>query len=200
MDSSTYINQILYIFQPHFSDFHVDISRAMKKAIIVEVHTNYTTPTSIGISKNAVPIISERRPKTHRVIAVRKVFEYKESGNKAFLSNSFQEAERLYSEALGSTNGSVDDSVSEVYLWQLYSNRNAARIKLDMLSEALRDSLTANICAPLDVVKICAEVIAVLGMQKEALSLLSDSETKFPYENNLIEKKKDLISQRKISS
>jgi hypothetical protein len=114
--------------------------------------------------RSALKVVLSRSPK-HRVLRVTEVLKYKEAGNEAFLSKSFPQSEKMYSEAIKNKNGPPDDSVSEVHLCQLYSNRSAARIKLGMLSEALQDSLAANMCAPLGVVKPlfrCVEAMAAL--------------------------------------
>ena len=171
--------------------------RALKKTILAKASTKDSTTSGNDI----VPIISERRPEKHRVLRVRKVLKYKEAGNEAFSSKSFVQADKMYSQALNNKNGPHDDSVSEVCLWQLYSNRSAARVKLGMLSEALQDSLAANMCAPLDAVKPllrCAEAMAALGMRDEALRLLSDSDAHFPNARDLIEKKKHSITPTKV--
>ena len=133
--------------------------RALKNTIIAKAVTKGST------SVTDVPSIPERRPEKHRVLRVTEVLKYKEAGNEAFLSKSFLQSEKMYSEAIKNKNGPPDDSVSEVHLCQLYSNRSAARIKLGMLSEALQDSLAANMCAPLGVVKPlfrCVEAMAAL--------------------------------------
>lgn len=150
---------------------------------------------------NIVPIISERRSETHQVLRIKKIIDCKEAGNKAMLSGSFQEAEQLYSEALKNRKSPPDDSVREVYLWQLYCNRSAARLKLGNFFEAFEDSLASNICAPRDTVKPllrCVETMTALGLHKEAIRLLSDCVAHFPQDIDIIKKKKDSIAPSKV--
>lgn len=167
--------------------------RALKKAIMFK---RSSSPATID-SDNVLSIIAERVPNAHRVLQVSKVSQYKAAGNKAFVSKSYILAEKLYSDALLNKDGPIDNSVSKIHLWQLYSNLSAARVKLGFFTEAFQDSLKANRCAPMGEVKPllrCAEAMVALGMKEEALKLLSDSETYFSDEGDVFKKKKVSIA------
>jgi hypothetical protein len=165
--------------------------RALKKVVRMKSQGNDENNQTANIS--IIPIISERRPEKHRVYRVPKVFEYKEAGNKALLSKSYEQAEKFYSEALNQKNGQPEESSEEVSLWQLYSNRSAARMKLGMLQEALQDGLKSNMCAPADAVKPllrCTEALVYLGLYTEANDLLTATADEFLDSRDAIEKKR----------
>ena len=97
--------------------------RALKRAI------QSNLPGKTGSKDEEVPIFSERRPEKHRILKVPAVLENKRAGNEAFQKHSFAAADEFYSKVLDHRNDMSDESVEEVALWQLYSNRAAAPMK-----------------------------------------------------------------------
>ncbi len=81
------------------------------------------------------PILSERRPAKHRTYRSLKVVEEKEAGNRAYVAQRFDEAERHYSNALKYREelGNEDEANKSVHLWQLYGNRCSARLQMGKL-------------------------------------------------------------------
>jgi len=165
--------------------------RALKRAVLAKFPANKD-----NVKSPIIPIISERCPEKHRVYRIAKVLEYKEAGNKSLMSKSYAQADKLYSESLKYKNDPSEESVEEVSLWQLYSNRAAARMKLGKLHEALQDSLESNICAPSTAAKPllrCAEALVCLGLHKEADHLLTATVIKFPDTSDTVDKKRHSI-------
>lgn len=151
--------------------------------------------------QNIIPIISERRPEKHRILRNKNVLRFKDLGNEAMHTKRYEEAEQFYSKAIDCRNEPSDDSLPEIYLWQLYSNRSAARIKLGKLCEAFADSLSSNIYAPTCAVKPllrCAEAMVALGLRNEAMKLLSNCEVQFPEDISVVAKKKESIQPPQV--
>jgi tetratricopeptide (TPR) repeat protein len=150
-------------------------------------------------SRKACPkktsILSQRKPEFHRIVRNPVALKFKEDGNKHLLSKDYSKAEGLYTEALkNKDNAEGDDSIDEIHLWQLYSNRCAARIHMGKLQEALQDSLEANKCAPEHEVKPilrCSEALVALGLRDEASKLLKDAANKFSDNKKVFEKKEE---------
>ena len=151
-------------------------------------------------SENIVPILSDRRPEKHLLISIPQVLAHRKAGNEAFQAGEYEKAEEEYSAALElKGSDSSEEAKDTVALWQLYGNRCAARLKLGMLDEALRDSLASNMYAPADELKPilrCAEAMFALGMDKESHDLLEAATKKFPVAKNSFAEKKLNLSRK----
>lgn len=149
-----------------------------------------------------IPILSERRPETHRLLSSSSVLSHREDGNMAFKSGRFSEAEQHYSAALKRKDNEGEAKGNQgVPLWQLYGNRCAARMRLGLLDEGFRDSLASNMCAPVDEVKPllrCAEALSALGLQKESTALLEAAVKAFPGDESTINNKKQVLAPKRI--
>jgi hypothetical protein len=149
-----------------------------------------------------VPILSERRPEKHRLLCSSSVLSHREEGNMAFKSGRFAEAEQHYSAALNKKDDKGEAEGDEgVPLWQLYGNRCAARMRMGLLDDGIRDSFASNMCAPADEVKPllrCAEALSALGLQKESSDLLEAALAAFPGDEAAINKKKEVLAPKRI--
>ncbi|CAB9503832.1 lysine methyltransferase SMYD2 [Seminavis robusta] len=166
--------------------------RALKKTILENLTRGGTDQDDDHNNPEPLPpVLSERRPETHRVFTSARVLHLRAAGKKAFEKNDYEAAVQHFSDAVNQAKNEEptrqDDCPTEnsdsVSLWQLIGNRSSAYFKLGMLDEALKDALVSHRCAPREAVKPimrCAETMVALGMDEDAKLLLSDSRAVFP--------------------
>ena len=169
--------------------------RALKRKFVEQNKSD----TANANADKLVPILSDRQPAKHRIFFDQEIRDHKDLGNQLFKAGKMEETEEEYSLALVKRFDAKTEPSNEeegVPLWQLYSNRCAARIRLGKLEDALKDAFASNICAPADAVKPllrCAEVLASLGMQREMKELLRAASAEFPQEQAEIERKEESL-------
>lgn len=114
---------------------------------------------------------------------VRLVEELKRRGNAAFQQKSFEEAEALYSRAIG-----VNDSDPLHNQHIFFANRSASRCSMGKASQALED---AEACVALDATYAKgyfrqAQALSSLKRYKEALSVLDHAKTLEPANKSVL--------------
>ena len=173
-----------------------DSSRSDNSNLVSDEGGNgFVSNTSCEVKKNVFPkqsILSLRNPNLHCVIKNQVALKCKKDGNDCLLKKEYSKAEKLYTEVIKNTGARNDDTVEDIYLWQLYSNRAAARMQMGKLQEALQDSLEANKCAPEDEIKPvlrCSETLVALGLREEASNLLQDAVMHFTDKSEVFQDK-----------
>jgi hypothetical protein len=155
-----------------------------------------------GNDTSLILILSKRNPKKNRASLDPQMMSLKEQGNEAFKSNNMKEAEKFYSSAIEKRGemliaSNQDTSKDAVFLWQLYSNRSTARIRLGNLVGALHDALASNVCAPMETTRPimrCAEALAALGMKQELAALLQTAADSYPQDARELLAKENLLA------
>ena len=173
-----------------------DLQKLKKEVISQQGVADQVSTTQIGPTS----ILSDRRPEKHRVIYDPQVISYRDLGNEAFKNGNMEGAEKQYTLALEQQKHiKTDPQEGEegVHLWQLYSNRCAARIRLGKVDKGLKDALASNVCAPADVIKPllrCAEAMAALGLKKEMKELLEATTDAFPQAAEQVQSKEQALA------
>jgi tetratricopeptide (TPR) repeat protein len=160
-----------------------------------------------GAGKKLHAILSQRRPKDHRVYNDPEILDLRSEGKRAFEQGKYEQAEACFVKAVAQARkveqSQEDENGECVALWQLIGNLSSARFKLGKFDSALQDAVRSHRCAPLIVIKPmlrCAEVMNILGMKDEAFHLLDDAGNDFnqSYQSDFELKKKRLEPRQRL--
>jgi len=151
--------------------------------------------------------LPKRSSDTHQLLHSAPVHKFREAGNAAIKVGQYADADKAYTKAIKASaresagmvdaeqqgdNAIAQEAEQGVALWTLFSNRAAARMRLDRPDEALQDALMAHYCAPPEAVKPvlrCAEALEALCQHAEVQSILQAAIQEFPLDEVALQQK-----------
>jgi tetratricopeptide (TPR) repeat protein len=178
-----------------------DANKKQIKALMKKFREMKEQPDGAGTIIHA--LLSQRRPKDHRVYNDPAILDLRAEGKMAFVNGDYEKAEVSFDKAVAlarRNNHSLEGENGEcVALWQLIGNLSSARFKLGKFDEALQDAMLSHRCAPLVEIKPilrCAEVMNKLGMKDEVSQLLEDGGNEFHSHRSAFELKKKILEPK----